>query len=88
MSLAQGNNTPTRPRIEPGSPDPESDALTIFTSENIKYTIYINNIFLYFTALYIITFDMKGNVHLFLLLRIFKIEVVQICIFKVFGYNM
>ena len=28
MSLAQGNNTPTRPRIEPGSPDPESDALT------------------------------------------------------------
>ena len=28
MSLAQGNNTPTWPRIEPGSPDPESDALT------------------------------------------------------------
>ena len=28
MSLAQGNNTTTRPRIEPGSPDPESDALT------------------------------------------------------------
>ena len=28
MPLAQGNNTPTRPRIEPGSPDPESDALT------------------------------------------------------------
>ena len=28
MSLAKGNNTPTRPRIEPGSPDPESDALT------------------------------------------------------------
>ena len=28
MSLAQGNNTPTRPRIEPRSPDPESDALT------------------------------------------------------------
>ena len=28
MSLAEGNNTPTRPRIEPGSPDPESDALT------------------------------------------------------------
>ena len=28
MSLVQGNNTPTRPRIEPGSPDPESDALT------------------------------------------------------------
>ena len=26
MSLAQGNNTPTRPRIEPGSPDPESNA--------------------------------------------------------------
>ena len=29
MSLAQGNNTPTRPRTEPGSPDPESYALTI-----------------------------------------------------------
>ena len=28
MSLAQGNNTPPRPRIEPGSPDPEADALT------------------------------------------------------------
>ena len=28
MSLAQGNNTPTRRRIEHGSPDPESDALT------------------------------------------------------------
>ena len=28
MSPAQGNNTPTRSRIEPGSPDPESDALT------------------------------------------------------------
>ena len=28
MSLAQGINTPTRPRIEPGSPDPESDALS------------------------------------------------------------
>ena len=28
MSLAQRNNTPTWPRIEPGSPDPESDALT------------------------------------------------------------
>ena len=29
MFLAQGNNTPTQPRIEPGSPDPESVALTI-----------------------------------------------------------
>ena len=28
MSFAQGNNKPTRPRIESGSPDPESDALT------------------------------------------------------------
>ena len=28
MSLAQGNNTPTRRRIEPGSSNPESDALT------------------------------------------------------------
>ena len=31
MSLAHGNNTPTRPRIEPGSPDPESDALSMKT---------------------------------------------------------
>ena len=29
MSLAQGNNTASRPRIEPGSPDPESDALLV-----------------------------------------------------------
>ena len=28
MSLAEGNNKRTQPRIEPGSPDPESDALT------------------------------------------------------------
>ena len=28
MSLAQGNNTPTRSRIQPGSPDLASDALT------------------------------------------------------------
>ena len=28
MSLTQGNNTPTRPRMEPGSPNPESNALT------------------------------------------------------------
>ena len=27
--LLKETNTPTRPRIEPGSPDPESDALTI-----------------------------------------------------------
>ena len=33
MSLAQGNNTPTRPRIEPGSPDPESNNAAI----NIAY---------------------------------------------------
>ena len=31
MSLAQGNNTPTWPRIEPWSPDPESDAPQKFT---------------------------------------------------------
>ena len=48
MSLAQGNNTPTRPRIEPGSPDPESDALTTrpvrpyFT--HVGYIILYNNI--------------------------------------------
>ena len=27
--MLKETNTPTRPRIEPGSPDPESDALTI-----------------------------------------------------------
>ena len=32
----------------------ENIRLCIFTSENIKYTIYINNIFLYFTTLYMI----------------------------------
>ena len=31
MSLAQGNNTPTRPRIEPGSPDPEQYCLDLNT---------------------------------------------------------
>ena len=49
MFLAQGNNTPTRPRIEPGSPDPESNALTTrpvrpqqFGSSVLKtrYTMY------------------------------------------------
>ena len=29
----------------------------IFTSENINYTIYFTNIFLYFTTLYIINFN-------------------------------
>ena len=39
MSLAQGNNTLTRPRIEPGSPDPESDPLT--TRPVRPRTIYV-----------------------------------------------
>ena len=58
MSLAQGNNTPTRQRIEPGSPDPESDALTtnlelsnnlitkanchVFLSQGCKSIYFIN----------------------------------------------
>ena len=42
MSLAQGNNTPTRPRIEPGSPDPESDALTTrpVRPPNVRTDVY------------------------------------------------
>ena len=41
MSLAQGNYTPTRPRIEPGSPDPESDALTTRPVRSpLGYVIY------------------------------------------------
>ena len=45
MSLAQGNNTPTRPRIEPGSPDPESDALTTRPVRSpYIYMVYLNNI--------------------------------------------
>ena len=43
MSLAQGNNTPTRPRIEPGSPDPESDALTTRPVRSPNYESNINN---------------------------------------------
>ena len=43
MSLAQGNNTPTRPRIEPGSPDPESDALTTRPVRSHNYNNNNNN---------------------------------------------
>ena len=43
MSLAQGNNTPTWPRIEPGSPDPESDALTTKMGQGQpRVIIYVN----------------------------------------------
>ena len=38
MSLAQGNNTTIQPRIEPGSPDPESDGLT---TRPVRSPIYI-----------------------------------------------
>ena len=55
MSLAQGNNTPTRPRIEPGSPDPVYDALTIRPvrppcgTEMLSYTVvHILKIFFYY----------------------------------------
>ena len=37
--------------------------LYMYTSENIKYTIYINNIFLYFTTLYIINYIISGTVN-------------------------
>ena len=49
MSLAQGNNTPTWPRIEPGSPDPESDALTtrpVAPNYNIEKVLHLLNDFL------------------------------------------
>ena len=41
MSLAQGNNTPTRPRIEPGSPDPESDALTTRPVRPLLFFLFV-----------------------------------------------
>ena len=47
MSLAQGNNTPTRPGIEPGSPDPESDALTNFFIVMITIYRYDNYLLLF-----------------------------------------
>ena len=41
MSLAQGNNTPTRPRIEPESLDPESDVpvmkITVFNTKPLYH---------------------------------------------------
>ena len=44
----------------------------IFTSENIKYTIYFINIFLYFTTLYIInTCTLIHNPSLFILCNVF-----------------
>ena len=46
MSLAQGNNTPTRPRIEPGSPDPESDALTTRPVRPLAYQ-WLDNVKMY-----------------------------------------
>ena len=42
MSLAQGYNTPTRPRIEPGSLDPESDALTTRPVHPLALTREVN----------------------------------------------
>ena len=42
MSLAQGNNTPTRSRIEPGSPDPESDALTTWPVRSPRISLCKN----------------------------------------------
>ena len=43
MSLAQGNNTPTRPRIEPESPDPESDAQYFMTLALMAVRKEVNN---------------------------------------------
>ena len=41
--LLKESNTPTRPRIEPGSPDPESDALTIRPVRPPKLNVsYVN----------------------------------------------
>ena len=52
MSLAHGNNTPTQPRIEPGSPDPESNALTtrpvrLPTGEHVWIEAENNFVFIY-----------------------------------------
>ena len=39
--MLKETNTPTRPRIEPGSPDPESDALTIRPVRPPRVTKYL-----------------------------------------------
>ena len=54
----------------------------IFTSENIKYTIYINNIFLYFTTLYIINFhiSMYLKVYIKFLLKMAKWFLRKACV--------
>ena len=44
MSLAQGNNTPTRPRIESGSPNSESDALTTRPVSSLSAKLNEHNI--------------------------------------------
>ena len=58
MSLAQGNNTPTRPRIEPGSPDPESDALTTRSVRSpTTYSTCVFVFFIFFCKIYFVCID-------------------------------
>ena len=62
MSLAQGNNTPTWPRIKPGSPDPESDALTTrpvrSRSSKMDFTISIHfDMYIFITIFYFHTLN-------------------------------
>ena len=47
MSLVQGNNTPTWPRIEPGSPDLESEALTTRPVRSPQTALWLELIFLF-----------------------------------------
>ena len=78
MSLAQGNNTLTRPRIEPGSPDPESDALTTRPVRppilnNAMAFVNMNSDFLHFDkSLLILTVSLWGVSNKHCLLSLFS----------------
>ena len=53
--MLKETNTPTRPRIEPGSPDPESDALTIrpVCPPNLKVTASSSQLHCYIVDIHI-----------------------------------
>ena len=53
--MLKETNTPTRPRIEPGSPDPESDALAIRPVRPPKIYNKLSILFLIFRELEIPT---------------------------------
>ena len=72
MSLAQGNNTPTRSRIEPGSPDPESDALTTRPVRSPKIKVKDGKVKLSYLAKYILPHhNLPEASHLASFIRVF-----------------